>query len=239
MYAVKVNLECRYNAQITVQSGEFTVEEPAQKKSLVFDLKVLSSIEPSEELKQPDSRLYQQKAGEIVNDLFLNWSSEDRIPSKIEVLQFVFVDRDEQARSSTQDIHVILQFTYQNDLGVPEPVAEEVSEYTEEIIQTINTLQEKDATFVSEDNVNSVTDIVFTLAPIQSFAMLVGYGQLDSQFSLNFFKNVEMDQVATKVRMGDTFFATTKWASPVTDVGFHIDTCKYLCGDQCVDIIKV
>ena len=134
--AVTVNMECRYNAQIKVGSGNFNVQEIAQKQNLMFDLTVVSTIEVNEQLKNPESRVYQNEAGRIVEELFLNWSSDQLVPTKIEVLQFVFVDRTDKRRSTNQDVHVALEFTFQNNLGIPEPEEEEVEEFVEEIINT-------------------------------------------------------------------------------------------------------
>lgn len=133
--AVQVKLECRYMAQITLGSASFDVEEPASKKMLIFDFKVVSKIEADEQLKDPETPVYQQTAFEIVNELFLNWSGE-RVPIKIEVIAFLLVDTNDVIRTITQDVEVLLKLTYQNVIGVEEPKKEHVSEIVEEITQT-------------------------------------------------------------------------------------------------------
>ena len=233
-----MNLECRYKSQLTLGAASLSVEETPSKKMLIFDLKVVSTIEPTEELKDPQSRVFQQQAAEVVNQLFLNWSSK-RVPSKIEVLEFLFINTDDLIRTVNQDIDVILQLTYQNDVGVEEPAKEQVSDHVEEILETIKILKEQDSTFVSQSDVNAVEDIAFTLLPIMSYANLVGYGQMDPQFSLSFYNTAELDQKTFKIRMGQVLFVSAKWANPVTDIGFYIDSCKYSCGNNFIDIIKV
>lgn len=82
-------------------------------------------------------------------------------------------------------------------------------------------------------------DIEFTLVPIQSYANIVGYGQLDAQFNLDFYKNAGLDQQISEILMGQVIFITAKWANPVIDIGFYIENCRYSCGNNFIDIIKV
>ena len=254
---IRVNLECRYKAQVKVASGEFDVQEKPEKKILVFDIKVLSTIEPLEELKDPETRVYQHHAGKVVAELRAHWIFGERVPSKIEVLQFVFEDSidktnlisrlssvthqsiiSDKRRSTNQDIYVLIKLTYQNNLDILQPVEEDVTKFIEEIIITLSEMKDQ-TTFVSEKDINSIEDIQFTLSPIQSHVMLVGYGQLDSQFALNFYKNVELTQSTSRLIMGRTLFATAEWKNPIIDVEFYLDLCRYSCGDDFIDIIKV
>ena len=62
---------------------------------------------------------------------------------------------------------------------------------------------------------------------------------MDDQFSLDFYKNADLNEKIIEIIMGQVIFVKTEWSSPVTKLGFYVDTCQYSCGDNSIDIIKV
>ena len=245
-------MQCRYPATITLTSDGYELVEKPSKKMLQFDMKVETIFEQHELLKVPESRYFQQKAAEVVIQLLDNWASE-RVPAKIEVVEFIFNTAKQQLRqdvavietdveiiktTSSNGISVTLRIFYHNDIGKAEPEEEDVVEHVEEIIETILALKTKDNMFVSETAVIEKDVIAYELAPIKSYASLISYGIL-ADFDFGVYDDEHFINQISEIMMGDRIYAKAEWKHTISEIGFYVDKCNYSCGSQSVDVIKV
>ena len=217
-----------------------------------FDMKIETIFEAHELLKDPSSRYFQQKAAEVVIQLFENWNSE-RLPARIVVVEFIFdierlrqdvavietyVGAIETTSSKFDGVSVLLKIFYHNDLGIAEPEKEDVEEHVQDIVDTILKLKTKENMFVSETAVIKADVVAFELAPIKSYANLLSYGLL-SNFAFALFSDANFFNKISNIMMGDLIYAKTEWRDTISSIGYYVDVCNYSCGSQSVDVIKV
>lgn len=242
---VSVNLQCVYSKTIDVSSDAYEVKPKPKPKAVVLTVELVTTIMDRLALDKTTEN-YLRVANLLISQLKNMWKKGGVQPKEI-LIEFKEPSRRRREGGLGFLIAVITIVFPESDDPNYEPSDDTLKNLQEDLIETIVNLVESGLSSLDESAKNiTLDDITATTDEVEpevrtAKGTVVGYGKMDSQFSLKICDSETYGNVVTDIIMGQTLYVRAKWQTPIEGIAYFIRDCDYACNeakDPFIAIVK-
>jgi len=248
---VSVNLQCVYSKTIDISSTTYTLEPKPKPKAVVLSFQLLTTILDRAALDKTTEN-YKMAAAALISQLMSMWSASGTKPKEI-IIEFQLVentsgDGSRRRRDFGWSIIAVITVIFPpSDDPNFEATDDALLELTNQLIDAVVAVVTSGVSILDE-SVKDITadDITATTEEQEPEALtakgtVVGYGKMDSQFSLKICDSETYGNVVTEIIMGQTLYVRANWQTPINGINYYLRDCDYACNeakDPFIAIVK-
>jgi len=246
---VSVNLQCVYSKTIEISSDQYEIKPKPKPKAIVLTINLLTTILDKLVLDKTTEN-YKKVANLLISQLKNMWKKGGVQPKEIKIeykLSSQLSGRRRREGGLDFLIAVITIIFPENDDPNYEPSDDTLSDLKNDLIDTIVNLVESGLSSLDESAKDITADKITATTEEQEPEVLtakgtvVGYGKMDSQFSLKICDSETYGNVVTDIIMGQTLYVRANWQTPIDGIAYFIRDCDYACNeakDPFIAIVK-